>query len=66
MPKLVANPKTTTQIQADSDARRGVKVKGIKMSLDDISLLEQLAKDEDRAQAHIVADALRLYANSRS
>lgn len=53
-----------TEIQQKSDEKRGVKVKGLKMSLDDIALLEQLAEKTGKPQAAIVAEALHLYADS--
>ncbi|MBV7434486.1 hypothetical protein KRX19_05535 [Cardiobacteriaceae bacterium TAE3-ERU3] len=56
--------KTRTEIQQKSDEKRGVKVKGLKMSLDDIALLERLAEQLGKPQATIVADALHFYAEA--
>ncbi|MFB6348923.1 hypothetical protein [Moraxella marmotae] len=53
--------KTITQIQADSDKKRGMKTKGIKMHIDTIALLERLAKTHNIPQNQLVAEAISLW-----
>ena len=42
---------TKAEIQKRSDEKRGVKVKGIKMKLEDIALLESLSAQSGKTQA---------------
>lgn len=60
MPKLVKHPKTMTQIVKDSDTRRGVKVKGFKLSLDDIARIEALAKKLNIPQSQMIMRGVAL------
>ncbi|OOR92095.1 hypothetical protein B0181_02115 [Moraxella caviae] len=53
--------KTPTQIQKDSDIKRGFKTKGLKMHIDDIALLESLSKAHNIPQNQLVAEAIRLW-----
>lgn len=61
MPKIVEQVKSRTQIQADSDAKRGVKLKAFKLHEDDIAMIEQAAKDLNLAQNRLIVDAVKLY-----
>ncbi|WLF83792.1 hypothetical protein [Moraxella sp. ZY210820] len=61
MPKIVEQPKSRNQIQYDSDEKRGVKIKGFKLHLDDIALIEQLSARLDVPQNQLIMDAIRAY-----
>lgn len=56
--------KSTTDIQRKSDEKRGVKVKGIKLHIDTIALLENLSDKTGEPQSAIVTKALAMYAES--
>lgn len=55
---------STSDIQKRSDDKRGVKVKGIKLHVDTIALLERLAEDTGESQAAVVTKALNMLAES--
>ncbi|HEE9631288.1 TPA: hypothetical protein R8E83_003569 [Escherichia coli] len=55
-----------TDIQKRSDAKRGVKVKGLKLHTDTIALLERLAEQSGESQAAVVTKALYLLAETRA
>ncbi len=55
---------STSDIQKKSDYKRGVKVKGIKLRLDTIALLERLAEQSGESQAAVVTKALHMLAES--
>ena len=55
---------STTRIQAKSDAKRGLKVKGIKLHLDTIDLLERLSEQTGDPQSTVVTKAIKMYADS--
>lgn len=57
--------KTPTQIQNDSDARRGLKVKGFKLELETIELIEQLAKQLSIPQNALLKEAIEAYAKAK-
>ncbi|WLF84847.1 hypothetical protein [Moraxella sp. ZY210820] len=61
MPKIVERPKTRTQIQAESDAKRGIKIKAFKFKIEDIQFIEQTAKDLDLNQNELVLKAIHFY-----
>lgn len=61
MPKIVKNPKTRAQIQADSDARRGVKPIGFKVPIEFAELLDELAKQTGKTKNVIIMEAVRLW-----
>lgn len=61
MPKIVDKPKSRNQIQYDSDEKRGVKIKGFKLHLDDIALIEQLSARLGVPQNQLIMDAIRAY-----
>ncbi|WII95978.1 hypothetical protein LU276_03960 [Moraxella haemolytica] len=61
MPKVTNNPKSRNQTQYDSNAKRGVKTKGFILHLDDIALIEQMAKDRNIPQNQLIMDAIRAY-----
>jgi len=53
--------KTPTEIQRDSDSKRGVKVKSFKLKLDDIAYIEQVAKKHDLSHNELLIQAIRFY-----
>lgn len=53
--------KTIAEIQAKSDQKRGVKVKGFKLHLDDIALIEKASNDLNVSQAQLIVDAVKYY-----
>lgn len=53
-----------TDIQKKSDDKRGVKVKGIKLHVDTIALLERLSEQTGDSQAAVVTRALHMLAES--
>ncbi|MCK1966852.1 hypothetical protein MT962_000638 [Franconibacter sp. IITDAS19] len=55
---------STSDIQKRSDDKRGVKVKGIKLHVDTIALLERLAEETGESQAAVVTKALNMLAES--
>ncbi|ELY4098684.1 hypothetical protein FZH95_00310 [Cronobacter sakazakii] len=56
---------STSDIQKRSDEKRGMKVKGIKLHVDTIALLERLAEETGESQAAVVTKALHLLAESK-
>lgn len=61
MPKITSTPKSQTQRTADSDAKRGFKTKGLKLHIDDITLIENLSKRLNIPQNQLIMDAVRAY-----
>ena len=57
---------TKAEIQKRSDEKRGVKVKGIKMKLEDIALLESLSAQSGKTQAEIIATALKMWSEKHN
>ncbi|OCG77933.1 MULTISPECIES: ribbon-helix-helix protein, CopG family [unclassified Gilliamella] len=57
--------KSITEIQAKSDQKRGVKVKGFKLHVDDIALIEQASKSLDIPQAQLIVDAVKYYLDNK-
>ncbi|HEZ3258947.1 MULTISPECIES: hypothetical protein [Neisseria] len=57
---------TKAEIQKRSDEKRGVKVKGIKMKLEDIALLESLSAQSGKTQAEIIAAALKMWSEKHN
>ncbi|MEG3113441.1 MULTISPECIES: hypothetical protein [unclassified Pantoea] len=55
-----------SDIQKKSDEKRGVKVKGIKLHMNVIELLERLANETGESQAAVVTKALQMYAENLS
>lgn len=55
---------STSDIQKKSDDKRGVKVKGIKLHVDTIALLERLSEQTGDSQAAVVTRALHMLAQS--
>lgn len=51
-----------SEIQRRSDEKRGVKNKVLKMKIEDIDFLEQLAKESSMPQVAIVVEVLMLWA----
>lgn len=64
MPKVTTNPKCLTQIQKDSNERRGVKNKAFTLKLDDIELIKSLAERLNIPQNQLIMDAVRAYEKS--
>lgn len=60
MPKITST-KTQTQIQKESNARRGVKNKAFTLKLDDIELIKSLSKRLGIPQNQLIMDAVRAY-----
>lgn len=61
MPKITSTPKSQTQIQKESNARRGVKNKAFTLKLDDIELIKSLSKRLNIPQNQLIMDAVRAY-----
>lgn len=57
--------KSTTQIQKESDARRGLKLKATKLPVEIVALLEQLSKDTGTPQNQIIAEGIQLWATQQ-
>ncbi|MGX3020940.1 ribbon-helix-helix protein, CopG family [Ursidibacter sp. B-7004-1] len=53
---------TRQEINAKSDAKRGIKQKSLKLHIDTISLLEQLSKEMGIGQNQVVTLALKQFA----
>lgn len=65
MPKIVKTPKTKAQIQADSDAKRGVKVASYKFPVEFIGELASLSEQTGLSRSAIIMAAVQLWANSQ-
>lgn len=61
MPKIVQQPKSRTQTQYDSNAKRGVKTKGFILHIDDIERIKNLAERLGVPQNQLIMDAIRAY-----
>lgn len=64
MPKLVQTPKTRSQIQADSDARRGVKVASYKFPTQFIDELAALSAQTGLSRSDIIMKAVKAWKQS--
>lgn len=53
--------KSLAQIQKDSDDKRELKVKGFKLKLETIALIEQLAKQHGMAQNELITLAVQQF-----
>lgn len=62
MPKIVESPKTRTQIQTDSDAKRGIMTKSYKLHRDDVELIKKIAEQLNMAQNELIVKAIKEYA----
>ncbi|OCG39741.1 hypothetical protein [Gilliamella sp. Bif1-4] len=56
---------TRVEINQKSDQKRGVKVKGFKLHVDDIALIEQASKILDIPQAKLIVDAVKFYLDNK-
>jgi hypothetical protein len=56
---------TRVEINQKSDQKRGVKVKGFKLHVDDITLIEQASKSLDIPQAQLIVDAVKFYLDNK-
>lgn len=65
MPKIVESPKTRTQIQSDSDAKRGIVTKSYKLHRDDVEMIKQIAQDLNMAQNELIVKAIKAYAEQQ-
>lgn len=54
-------PKSRAQIQAKSDAKRGVVSKTYKLHQDDVELIKSLAERLGIPQNQLIMDAIRAY-----
>lgn len=54
------------EIQKRSDTKRGVKVKGFKLHLDTITLIEQLSKERNISQTQLVTQAVQQFAEQQN
>lgn len=63
MPKIVQNPKTATQIQKESDERRGIKNKAFKLHIDDVNLIVQTAERLGIPQNQLIMMAVKEFAS---
>lgn len=61
MPKLVKKPKTTAQIQKESNERRGVKNKAFTLKLEDIEFIVNRAAELGIPQNELIVRAVRAY-----
>lgn len=57
---------TRQEINAKSDAKRGIKQKSLKLHIDTISLLEQLSKEMGIGQNQVVTLALTQFAERQA
>lgn len=57
--------KSITEIQAKSDMKRGVKVKGLKLHVDDIALIEQVSTDLNIPQSQLIIDDVKFYLENK-
>lgn len=57
---------TRQEINARSDAKRGIKSKSLKLHLDTIALLEQLSQQLGIGQNQVVTQALAAFAQKHS
>lgn len=64
MPKLAQTPKTRSQIQADSDARRGVKVASYKFPTQFIDELAALSAQTGLSRSDIIMKAVKAWKQS--
>ena len=62
---MPGNPKTSPHYSTPRDRRKRVPT-NLTLSADALALLDELAKDEQRARSQIVEDALNVYKTSRS
>jgi hypothetical protein len=56
---------TRVEINQKSDQKRGVKVKGFKLHVDDIALIEKASKSLDIPQAQLIVDAVKFYLDNK-
>lgn len=61
MPKVVSNPKTKAQIQADSDAKRGVKVASYKFPIEFLNELTALSEKTGLSRSVIIMTAVKAW-----
>lgn len=57
---------TRVQINKKSDDKRGVKVKGFKIHVDDIAFIEQTSKDLNISQGRLIVDAVKFYRENKA
>lgn len=63
MPKITDTPKTRTQINADSDAKRGVKAKTYKLKIELVDDIATLSDKLGITQAEVIGRAIELLKN---
>lgn len=62
---MPGNPKTSPHYSTQRASRKRIPT-NLTLSADALSLLDELAEDEQRARSQIVEDALTVYKTSRS
>lgn len=53
--------KTATQIQKESDERRGLRSKGYKLPIETIDKIAELSKRAGMPQAQVIGEAIKLF-----
>ncbi|MDO4895657.1 hypothetical protein [Moraxella sp.] len=61
--KIIKKPKTKAQIQADSDAKRGVKVASYKFPVEFIDELTVLSEKTGMSRSAIIMQAVELWSS---
>lgn len=61
MPKIVETPKSRTQIQADSDNKRGVKVASYKFPIEFLEHLTVLSNSSGLSRSQLIMQAVELW-----
>ncbi|MDO4698163.1 MAG: ribbon-helix-helix protein, CopG family [Pasteurellaceae bacterium] len=56
---------TRQEINAKSDAKRGIKQKSLKLHIDTIALLERLSEEMGIGQNQVVTQALKMFDEQR-
>lgn len=65
MPKVTTTPKTRTQINKDSEAKRGIVNKGFKIPKETADLIDRLATEQGVSRGTILVQALAQYTQSQ-
>ena len=64
MPKVTNTPKTRTQINKDSESKRGIVNKGFKIPKETADLIDQLAISQGVSRGNILVQAIQVYVQS--
>lgn len=57
----MSEPISRSDIQAKSDAKRGLKVKGFKLKLEDITYIEEVAKKHGLSHSELLIQAISFF-----